>query len=100
MVPTYGWVSLTPRVEGFWGAILILSLAHYPLVMLPVGAMLRGMDPALEEAARSLGYGASRTFWHVTLPQTRPALYGGCLLIALHLFGGLAAPSLCCATRP
>jgi iron(III) transport system permease protein len=86
-ITTYGWVSLTPRVEGYWGALLILSLAHYPLVMLPVGAVLRRMDPALEEAARSLGHGAWRTFWHVTLPQTRPALYGGCLLIALHLFG-------------
>ena len=90
-ITTYGWVSLTPRVEGYWGALLILSLAHYPLVMLPVGAVLRRMDPALEEAARSLGHGAWRTFWHVSLPQTRPALYGGCLLIALHLFGEFGA---------
>lgn len=90
-ITTYGWVSLTPRVQGLWGAILILSLAHYPLVMLPVSAVLRRMDATLEEAARSLGYGAWQTFWHVTLPQTRPALYGGCLLIALHLFGEFGA---------
>src|SRR5215213_2313322 len=90
-ITTYGWVSLTSRVQGLWGAILILSLAHYPLVMLPVGAGLRRMDATLEEAARSLGYGAWRTFWHVTMPQTRPALYGGCLLIALHLFGEFGA---------
>src|SRR3954454_18402145 len=54
-VAGYSWVSMTSAVEGFGGAVLILSLTYYPLVYLPVAALLRGMDPALEEAARSLG---------------------------------------------
>ena len=41
------------------------------------------MDPALEETARSLGLGAWRTFSRVVLPQLRPALLGGLLLVAL-----------------
>jgi len=54
-VTSYSWVSITPAVQGFGGAALIVTLAYYPLVYLPVAAVLRGMDPALEETARSLG---------------------------------------------
>jgi iron(III) transport system permease protein len=82
---------VTRAVEGFAGAVLILSLTYYPLVYLPVAAQLRGMDPALEEAARSLGLGPWRTFFRVVLPQTRPALWGGGLLVALHLVGEFGA---------
>ncbi|MFC7394126.1 ABC transporter permease [Scopulibacillus cellulosilyticus] len=93
-VSSYSWVSLSPKLQGFGGAALILTLSSYPLVHLPVAASLRGMDPALEETARSLGYGQWRTFWRVTLPQTRPALFGGALLIALHMLAEFGALSL------
>ena len=76
-VTSYSWVSITPAVQGFGGAAMIVTLAYYPLVYLPVAAVLRGMDPALEESARSLGMGPWRTFLRVTLPQTRLALLGG-----------------------
>ncbi len=90
-VAGYSWVSLTSAVEGFGGAVLILSLTYYPLVYLPVAALLRGMDPALEEAARSLGLGPWRTFGRVTLSQIRPAVLGGALLVALHFLGEFGA---------
>ncbi|MGH3796611.1 MAG: ABC transporter permease [Pseudonocardiaceae bacterium] len=83
-VNSYGWVSLTPAVQGYTGAVLIVTLSYYPLVYLPVAAALRGMDPALEETARSLGHGPWRTFFRVVLWQLRPALGGGMLIVALH----------------
>jgi iron(III) transport system permease protein len=90
-VAGYSWVSLTSVVEGFGGAVLILSLTYYPLVYLPVAALLRGMDPALEEVARSLGLNPWRTFGRVTLSQIRPAVLGGSLLVSLHLLGEFGA---------
>ena len=90
-VTSYSWVSITPAVQGFWGATMIVVLAYYPLVYLPVAAVLRGTDPALEEAARSLGLGPWRTFFRVTLPQTRVALCGGTLLVAIHLLSEFGA---------
>jgi iron(III) transport system permease protein len=90
-VTSYSWVSITPAVQGFAGATLIVTLAYYPLVYLPVAAVLRGMDPALEESARSLGLGPWRTFLRVTLPQTRIALLGGMLLVAIHLLSEFGA---------
>ena len=51
----YAWVSAVPELHGLWGAALVMTLALYPLVYLPVAAALRRTDPALEEVARSLG---------------------------------------------
>ncbi len=90
-VTSYSWVSITPAVQGFWGAAAIITLAYYPLVYLPVAAVLRGTDPALEESARSLGMGPWRTFFRVTLPQTRIALLGGALLVAVHMLSEFGA---------
>jgi iron(III) transport system permease protein len=90
-VTSYSWVSITPAVQGFGGAAMIVTLAYYPLVYLPVAAVLRGMDPALEESARSMGLGPWRTFFRVTLPQTRLALLGGMLLVAVHLLSEYGA---------
>ena len=90
-VNSYGWASLTPAVEGFAGAVLITTLSYYPLVFLPVAAVLRGLDPALEESARALGLGPWAAFRRVVLPQLRPALLGGGLLVGLHLLAEFGA---------
>ncbi len=93
-ISSYGWISLDPGLEGFTGALLVVSCAYYPLVYLPVAAALRGMDPALEESARSLGRGPWACFFGVVLPQLRPALLGGMLLVGLHMLGEFGAFAL------
>ncbi|WP_286231967.1 ABC transporter permease [Neobacillus mesonae] len=93
-VSSYSWVSLSSVFEGFFGAFLVLTIYSYPLIHLPVAAALRGMDPSLEEVAQSLGYGPWKTFWRVTFPHLRPALFGGALLIALHTLAEFGALSL------
>lgn len=77
-------VERLPSIYGFWGAWLALTLFSYPYVFLNVRAALRGLDPALEEAARCLGHGPWRTFLLTTLPQLRPAIVAGSLLTALY----------------
>jgi iron(III) transport system permease protein len=83
-----------PAIYGFPGAFLALTLLSYPYVFLSLRAALLGLDPALEEAARSLGYGPWRTFWRVTLPQLRPALAAGGLLVALYVLRDFGAVSI------
>ncbi len=90
-VVSFGWVSIVPSLHGFFGAALVMTLAVYPLVYLPVAASFRGADPGQEEVARSLGLGRARTFWKVTLAQARPALLGGSLLVALALLAEYGA---------
>jgi iron(III) transport system permease protein len=90
----YAWVSLDRSIHGFGGAWLVVTLSYYPLVYLPVVAALRGLDPALEEASWSLGHTRRQTFSRVVLPQLRPALLGGALLVGLHLLAEFGALSL------
>ena len=93
-VTSYGWVSITARVENYAGVLLVVTLSYYPLVYLPVAATLRGLDPALEESAASLGLGPWRAFARVVLPQLRVALLGGSLLVGLHLLAEFGALQL------
>jgi len=79
----FGWRSVFASVGGFWGAVLVMTLAVYPLVYLPVAASLRSADPGQEEVSRSLGIGRLRTFWQITVGQARTAVLGGCVLVAL-----------------
>lgn len=90
-VNSYAWVSLVPSATGYGGALLIVTLSYFPFVYLPVAAALRGLDPALEETAQTLGHGPVRAFARCTLPQLRPAILGGCLLVGLHLLAEFGA---------
>ncbi len=87
-------VERLPEIYGLPGAALALTLFSYPYVFLTVRGALRGMDPALEEAARSLGSGGWATFFRVTLPQLRPAIVAGALLVALYALSDFGAVSL------
>jgi iron(III) transport system permease protein len=90
-VVSFGWASLTTWVQGFRGAVVVMTLAVYPLVYLPVAASLRAADPGQEEVARSLGVGRIRTFFLITVNQARGAVLGGCLLVSLVLLAEYGA---------
>lgn len=99
-VPTYvaafAWTSFLPQLAGprGIGAYVVLSACSYPYVLLPVAAALRGVDPAGEEVARSLGLSPWQAFRRVTLPQLRPALAAGGLLVALYVLSDFGAVSI------
>lgn len=93
-VSSYAWSSISPVFQGMAGAVLVLSLSSYPLVYLPVAAALRGADPGFEDVARSLGDGPWRCFLHTVLPQLRPALGGGALLVLTHMLAEFGAFSM------
>lgn len=82
------------RPTGFVGAVVALSLYTYPYLFLNVRAALLGLDPALEESARSLGHGGRAVFRRVILPQLRPALLAGTLVIALYVLGDFGVVAL------
>jgi iron(III) transport system permease protein len=82
-VVSFGWKAVFPSLAGFWAAAMVMTLAVYPLVFLPVAASMRNADPAQEEVARSLGLGRMETFWKVTVGQARLAILGGAVLVGL-----------------
>jgi len=90
-VAGYAWHSIRPTMAPLFAAILVMTLATYPLVYLPVAAALRRADPAMEESAQSLGLGKLGTFFRVTLPLIRTAVMGGGLLVVLAVISEYGA---------
>lgn len=73
-----------PEIYGWTGAILGLTLFSYPYLLLSVQAGWQGIDPGIEEVARSLGYNQRETFFRIILPALRPSIVAGGLLVALN----------------
>ncbi|HVE45195.1 MAG TPA: iron ABC transporter permease [Acidimicrobiales bacterium] len=89
-----GLLVEVPGVIGFWGAAAALALSSYPYVLLMARATLAAGDPALEEAARSLGDSRARAFVRVLLPQLRPSMAAGSLLVFLYVLSDFGAVSI------
>jgi iron(III) transport system permease protein len=73
------------------GTAAILPFAYLvralPLTGRAAIAGLRQIDPALEEAAASLGASPARRLWRIVLPHLRPALTAGASLAFLAALG-------------
>ncbi|MEX1045953.1 MAG: iron ABC transporter permease [Actinomycetota bacterium] len=87
-------VERLPDISGFFGSALVLTCVCFPYVYLVTAAGLRGLDPEMEEAARSLGKTRWETFRSVTLPLLRPSIAAGGLLVALYTLHDFGAVSL------
>ena len=81
-------------IYGFGGATVVLALFTYPYMLLTVRPAIAALDPRLEEASRGFGHGRWTTFRRVVLPQLRPALSSGGLIVALYALADFGAPSL------
>jgi len=74
--------------------ILALVYGYIPYLILPLYASLDRIDKSQIEAARDLGASPFRAFLHVTLPLSKTGILGGCVLIALPMFGDYYTPNL------
>jgi spermidine/putrescine transport system permease protein len=77
-----------------WAVIGGLVYGYVVFMILPIYASLERLDLSLIEAGKDLYHGPVRTFFSVTLPATRPALYGGVLLVFLPAFGDFVTAQL------
>jgi len=70
-----------------WVVIVGLIYGYVPYMVLPLFATLDRIPGSLLEAGRDLGASPSRTFYRVTLPQSRQAILAGVVLAGLPMFG-------------
>ena len=76
-------------------AVVIGSLhVFFPMMVLPLASALGKIDPRLEDAARTLGATAWRTFRLVTLPLSLPGLTVGCTLVFSLTAGSFVTPAI------
>ena len=89
-----GLESAPFNVYSMWGMIWAESIHLYPLVFLLMSAAFRNMDTSLEEAALTAGSSTLQTFWRVTLPLMRPAMFSVLLINFIRGIEAFEVPAL------
>jgi len=73
-----------PQIRSRGGAIFMFSFVLYPYIYLLARAAFLEQSVAMLEVSRSLGNGAWRTFFQVSLPLARPAIIAGLSLVLME----------------
>lgn len=72
------WLGLIERpvrlLHNYWGVFASLLITGFPFTFLLVLSHLSGIDPALEQAAATLGANSRQRFRHIFLPLLVPGL--------------------------
>jgi putative spermidine/putrescine transport system permease protein len=94
------WSTLTDSTQPVYLLYnqtgVLIGMIHVMLpfmILLLLGAMTR-VNPRLVPAARTLGASPLRAFWEVFLPQTRPGIIAGALLIFIYSLGFYVIPAV------
>src|SRR5215469_4593331 len=77
---------------GIHGVVLVETLHLFPMITLNVVDALAKIDPAIEEAAESVGARPLTKLLRITLPLTTPGYVAGALLGFIWTFSDFATP--------
>lgn len=80
-----------PDVRNLPGCIILLGLVLYPYVYLPARAAFLVQTASCLDAARTLGHGATATFFRIALPLARPAIAVGVTLALMETVNDIGA---------
>lgn len=80
----FGQSFRPPDIRSGWGAILVMSLVLYPYVYLLARAAFHEQAAATFEAARTMGYSRTKTFFRLIVPMARPSLVAGAALAMME----------------
>jgi spermidine/putrescine transport system permease protein len=83
--------ALYPNIVAVY---LCMACDYLPFMVLPLYASLEKLDWTLVEAARDLGANARAAFRHAILPQIKPGVIAGVLLVFLPATGQFVIPDL------
>lgn len=92
---TIGWTGDPSQLAQNFPLVLYgLIVTYLPFLLLPIWVQLEKMDPTQMEAALDLGETPIGAFRRVILPQLRPALASGLLLVVVPVLGEYVIPDL------
>lgn len=77
-----------------WAVVIGSVQVFLPMMVLPLTAAIGRIDPAVEDAARTLGGSSLAVFRRVTLPLSLPGLGAGCTLVFSLTASSFILPSL------
>jgi putative spermidine/putrescine transport system permease protein len=91
------WLGATDGVHLMYNETgVVIGMTHIllPFVVLTVTAAIQSIDPALGEAAATLGASRLEVFRRVTLPLSLPGVFVGALLVFILTLGSYVTPAL------
>jgi molybdate transport system permease protein len=96
VVEWFGW-----QILFTWAAAVIAStVVGLPLMVQSAQAAIAGVDPKLENAARTLGSSELAVLWRVTLPLARRGILAGLVLGAARALGEFGATLMVAGNIP
>ncbi|ODT26997.1 MAG: hypothetical protein ABS54_06490 [Hyphomicrobium sp. SCN 65-11] len=72
-------MSTAGLLRDFWGLLIAHVLITMPYAIRTIGASLREISVAIEDAALTLGARPAQLFWYVMLPLLRPGIAAGAI---------------------
>jgi molybdate transport system permease protein len=81
-------------------AVIAATVVGLPLMVQSAQAAIAGVDPLLENAARTLGSGELAVFWRVTLPLSRRGILAGWVLGSARALGEFGATFMVAGNIP
>ena len=85
---------------GYLGVMIAYVWKEAPFIAYFSLALMSGVSASLGEAAENLGASPLKSFMHITLPLSLPAIAKGFLIVLVFSFGGYELPLLLGATLP
>ncbi|MFT4040348.1 MAG: ABC transporter permease [Thermomicrobiales bacterium] len=86
--------SPLPLMYNPLGVLVGMVQLALPFMILSLIGVIQGINPSLEEAARSLGASPWKTFFSITFPMSMPGVLAGSLLVFAIAIGSYAVPVL------
>ena len=76
------------------GVYIAMTHVLLPFMVLPLFSVMSGVPPYYVRAARSMGATSIVAFIRVYLPQTKPGIGAGCLMVFIQALGYYITPAL------
>ncbi|CAN5237321.1 iron ABC transporter permease [soil metagenome] len=88
----YAGIPPSRWIYGFWGLLLVQTLAFTPIAYLVIIGVVEGISPSMEEASSTLRANRWRTFATVTWPLMRPGLANAFLIAFVESLADFGNP--------
>ena len=73
-----------------YGIAWVMALFEGSVAFVMIGAVMKSMDPALEEASQVMGASRLRTMLRITLPLVLPGVLGAAVFVFAEMLGSFA----------
>ncbi|MGE5510629.1 MAG: ABC transporter permease [Bacteroidota bacterium] len=78
-------------INNAYGIAFVMALFEGSVAFVMIGAVMKSMDPSLEEASQVLGASRWRTMLRITLPLVLPGVLGAAIFVFAEMLGSFSA---------